>query len=49
MVRGGCYRDGKDSFDFLCSRGSNQRSLALSGNMTSEHGNGDLRVNEHTA
>ena len=27
-------RDGKDSFDFLCSRGSNQRSLALPRNMT---------------
>ena len=26
--------NGKDSFDSLCSRGSNQRSLALSGNMT---------------
>jgi hypothetical protein len=25
MVRGGCYRDGKDSFDFLCCRGSNRR------------------------
>jgi hypothetical protein len=34
MVRGGCYRDGKDSFNFLCSRGSNQRSHALPGNMT---------------
>src|SRR5262252_2905860 len=34
MVRGGCYRDGKDSFDFVCSRGSNRRSLVLSGNMT---------------
>src|SRR5262249_10716350 len=33
MVRGGCYRDGKDSFDFVCSRGGNRRSLALSGNM----------------
>src|SRR5262249_54146590 len=33
MVRGGCYRDGKDSFDFVCSRGSNRRSLALPGNM----------------
>ena len=34
MVRGGCYRDGKDSFDFLRSRGSNRRSFALSGNMS---------------
>jgi len=31
MGRGGGYCDGKDSFDFLCSRGGNQRSLALSG------------------
>jgi len=28
IVRGGCYCDGKDCFDFLCSRGSNRRSLA---------------------
>jgi len=30
----GGYCDGKDSFDFLCSRGGNQRSLALSGTVT---------------
>jgi hypothetical protein len=34
MVRGGCERDRKDSFDFVCSRGSYRRSLALSGTMT---------------
>ena len=36
-------RDGKDSFDFVCSRGSNRRSLALSGNMTPQR-DCDLRV-----
>jgi hypothetical protein len=34
MVRGRCERSGKDSFDFVCSRGSNRRSLALRGNVT---------------
>jgi hypothetical protein len=44
MVRGGCYGDGKDSFDFLRSRGSNRRSLALSGNMIRQR-HCELRVN----
>jgi hypothetical protein len=48
MVRGGCYGDGKDSFDFLRSRGSNRRSLALSGNVSRQR-DCDLHVNEHTA
>src|SRR5262249_27315783 len=48
MVRGGCYRDGKDSFDFICSRGSNRRSPALSGNMTPQR-DCDLCANEYTA
>jgi hypothetical protein len=48
MVRGGCYRDGKDSLDFVCSRGSNRRSLALSANMTRQR-DCDLHVNESTA
>jgi hypothetical protein len=48
MVRSGCYRDGKDSFDFVCSRGSNRRGLALSGNMIPQR-DCDLRVNEYTA
>jgi|GraSoiStandDraft_12_1057312.scaffolds.fasta_scaffold402415_1 hypothetical protein len=43
MVRGGCKRDHKDSFDFVCSRGSNRGSLALSGNMTRQR-DCDLRV-----
>jgi hypothetical protein len=47
MVRGGCYRDGKDNFDFVCSRGSNRRSLALSGNMTRQR-DCDLRVQMST-
>jgi hypothetical protein len=33
---------------FVCSRGSNRRSLALSGNMTPQR-RCDLRVNEYTA
>src|SRR5262249_4535753 len=48
MVRGGCYRDGKDSFDFAWSRGSNRRSLALSGKMAPQR-DCNLRVNGYTA
>src|SRR5262249_59228131 len=48
MVRGGCQSDGKDSFDFVCSRGSNRRRLVLSGNMTRQR-DCDLRVNEYAA
>ena len=36
MARGRCSRGGKDSFGFVFSRGSNRRSLALSGHMTSQ-------------
>jgi hypothetical protein len=48
MVRGRCSRDGKDSYSFVCSRGSNRRSLALSGNVSRQRDR-DLHVNEHTA
>ena len=34
IIRGNCKSDGKDSFNFVCSRSSNRRSLALSGNMS---------------
>jgi len=44
MVRGRCSRDGKDSFRFVCSRGSNRRTLALFGSMTRQR-DCDLRVN----
>ena len=46
MVRGACYRDGKDSF--VCSRGSNRRSPALSGNISRQR-DCDLRINELAA
>ena len=46
MVCGGCYRDRKDTFDFGCSRDSNRRSLALSGNMIRQR-DCDLRVYEY--
>jgi hypothetical protein len=36
LVRGRCSRDRKDSYSFVCSRGSDRGSLALSGHMTSQ-------------